>query len=238
MVTAAAACLLVTLVALGGSAGWLLSDRAARQREADARVRDADGRVEEALATAEPLLREGDPANLVLVSAAQRVRAQLDGGAVGPEVRRRAEQLLRDVQMLADLDEARLHLAETRDGVSSTSRDGAVCVGVHFIRDRCAGPGCGGGGGSDSRSVIHEALLAGLDGWMEVKGLDSSMVAKPGDSPAGAPARMANAADDNAWRRAFREAVLAADRQKLKALAEQPEAWPNPRPFSRGWGRP
>ncbi len=66
VVTAAAVCLLVTLVALAGSLGWILSDRAGRQR-------DAESRILEALELAQPLLREGNPANLALLSAVQRV---------------------------------------------------------------------------------------------------------------------------------------------------------------------
>ena len=54
VVTAAAVCLLVTLTVVVGSVGWVLGDRAARQRE-------AEGKVWEALEAAEPGLRQGNP---------------------------------------------------------------------------------------------------------------------------------------------------------------------------------
>src|SRR5262249_11383585 len=41
LVGAVAVCLLVTLVTGGGSAGWVLGDRATRQREAEGKVRQA-----------------------------------------------------------------------------------------------------------------------------------------------------------------------------------------------------
>jgi tetratricopeptide (TPR) repeat protein len=264
VVTTAAACLLVALVALGGGAGWVFNDRAARQREAGAKVRDAESRVEEALETAEPLLREGNPANLALVSAVQRVQAQLDSSGIGPEMRWRAEQLLRDVRMLADLDEIRLREAETNDTNMKQFRGSDhpgrplrnAAASSHSENDlaaldnetnarmneegrfdhagtalRCAAAFSQYGidvlaldpGDAAARiraSAIHEALLAGLDGWLQ---------AKPKEDPDRARLRqVADAADDSAWRRAFREAALASDEPKLKILAGQPEALAQP----------
>jgi serine/threonine protein kinase len=234
-VGAAAVCLLVTLLALGGSAGWVLNDRAARQREAEVKVRDAESRVEEALATAEPLLREGDPGNLALLSAAQRVEAQLGSGmVVGPEVRRRAEQLLRDVHMLADLDEIRLREADTNPETSAIT-DHASNEAGRFNHSG-AEPRYG---AAFSRyglevvaldpadaaariraSAIREALLAGLDGWIHAK--------PPGGAGRDRLRRVADAADDSDWRRAFRAAALAEDEQQLKALAGEEEALKQP----------
>jgi hypothetical protein len=83
-------CLLVSLAAVVGSAGWVLGDRKARQRE-------AEGRVREALAEAAPGLRQGNPHDPALIAAVQRARAQLDAAALGPELRGRVEQLLANV---------------------------------------------------------------------------------------------------------------------------------------------
>jgi tetratricopeptide (TPR) repeat protein len=75
-------------------------------------------------------------------------------------------------------------------------------------------------------SAIHQALLAGLDGWLQ---------AKPRPDPDRAHLQqVAEAADGNAWRRAFREAALAADVPKLKALMGQPEAVAQP-PAMLAW---
>ncbi len=54
LIWAAAVCLLVTITAFIGSVGWIMGDRAARQREAEAKVRDA-------LDAAVPGLRQGNP---------------------------------------------------------------------------------------------------------------------------------------------------------------------------------
>jgi hypothetical protein len=96
---------LLCIAVVGGVGGWVMRDRAARQRE-------AEGRALEALNAAGPRLQEGHPWDPALISAAQRVEAELDSGALGSEVRRRAEQLRRDVRMLAELDEIRLRQAE------------------------------------------------------------------------------------------------------------------------------
>jgi tetratricopeptide (TPR) repeat protein len=146
---------------------------------------------------------------------------------VGPEVRRRGEQLLRDVRMLTELDEAHLSRAQTKDGVKFDTAGAEARYAAAFRSYGIDVPTLG-SAAAVSRlraSAIHEALLAGLDGWMEVRGLEDPMVGKPVDTAGRAHlGRVANAADDNAWRRALREALLASDRQRLKALAEQPEA--------------
>jgi eukaryotic-like serine/threonine-protein kinase len=97
---------LFLVVLVGGAVGWQAADRAARHREAESKLL-------EAIETAEPRLRDGNPGNLALLSAAQRVEEHLGSGAVGTEVRRRAEQFLRNVRMLADLDVIRLRRSET-----------------------------------------------------------------------------------------------------------------------------
>jgi serine/threonine protein kinase len=230
---------LFLLALVGGGVGWLAADRAARHREAEAKIL-------EALETAEPRLREGNPGDLALLSAAQRVEAQLATGAVGPDVRQRAEQLLRDVRMLADVDEARLRRAETKEGamfdISGAEARYATAFqryGIDVLALEAAEAAA-----QIRASAIHEALLAGLDSWMQIRpeqGADRAatevpwqpgsrwMEIKPEQDADRARLRqVADAADDNAWRRAFREAVLTADVQKLKALAWRPEALAQP----------
>jgi serine/threonine protein kinase/tetratricopeptide (TPR) repeat protein len=220
---AVAGLVLFFLVLLGGGAGWLAADRAARHR-------DAEGKVLEALETAEPRLREGNPGDLALLSAAQRLEAHLGGGAVGPDVRRRGEQFLRDVHMLADLDEVRLRRAETgaesnaknnREGRfdnSGAERRYAAAFDRFGIDVLALEPADAAARMRDS--AIHEALLAGLDGWMQ---------AKSKDDPERARLRqVADAADDSSWRRGFRQAALASDEPTLRALAAQPEALAQP----------
>jgi tetratricopeptide (TPR) repeat protein len=225
----------VLLAALGGGVGWMLNDRAARQREADARVRDAESRVEEAMATAEPLLREGDPANLALVSAAQRVRAQLDSSVIGPEMRRRGEQFLRDVRMLAELEENRLRAADSQsddpdDGEKDdTSRMHAGCAKVlaeYGIDVLTLDPAEA--AARIHGSAIREALLQGLDDLIFSYLVPINKPQAQRDRELAHLRQVAGAAVDNAWRRAFLEAAVGQDAQKLRALAGQPEALTQP----------
>src|SRR5436305_12519789 len=68
------------------------------------------------------------------------------------------------------------------------------------------------------RSAVGEGLLAGLDEWMA-------------HVPAAGRVKLlaaADAADQDPWRRSLREALVAQDRQKKRALAEQPDALEQP----------
>jgi serine/threonine protein kinase len=103
-----AVCLLATLVAITGSTGWVLGERAAGQRH-------AEGRVREALAAAAPGLERGNPWDRELVAALQRAEAQLDSGLVGPDWRERVRQLRMDIQMLAELERIRLNQPDVDD---------------------------------------------------------------------------------------------------------------------------
>ncbi|HEY7312916.1 MAG TPA: serine/threonine-protein kinase, partial [Gemmataceae bacterium] len=97
LVGSLAAGLLLAAVALGGSVGWAVRDRAARQDE-------AERRVSEALAEMEPALRAGNPYAPDLVRAARQAESHLASNLVGAELRERAEQLLADLAMLEELE--------------------------------------------------------------------------------------------------------------------------------------
>jgi tetratricopeptide (TPR) repeat protein len=230
--------ILLLVVLLGAGGGWLFGDRAARQRE-------AEGKVLEALEAAQPRLREGHPWDPALVSVAQRVEAQLDNGILGGEVRWRGEQLRRDVRMLAELDEIRLRQAESKEGamfdaVGTAARYAATFtaygIDVAALDPTQAAARIRG-------SAIREALVAGLDGWMQVKpdGLDppeqQRMFRQEVEHADRARLRaVADAADDSAWRRAFRAAALAKDARELKALAGQAKALDQPPGVLAGLG--
>jgi tetratricopeptide (TPR) repeat protein/serine/threonine protein kinase len=212
---AIAGLVLVCIALVGGVGGWAVRDRAARQRE-------ADGRAAEAMAAAEPLLRIGHPWDPALISAIQRVEAELEAGALSPDMRARAEQLQRDMRMLTDLDQIRLRQAESKGGEMF---DSAGSDGRYRSAFAAYGIDVGALEATDATervrgSAIREALVAGLDAWIHIK-------------PANDPERLrlraiADGADDNAWRRTFREAALAGDAERLKALAAQPEALAQP----------
>jgi tetratricopeptide (TPR) repeat protein len=69
-------------------------------------------------------------------------------------------------------------------------------------------------------SAIREAMLAGLDSWMQGQTVQ--------DTDRIQLQAVADAVDPSAWRRSFRAAALAKDVQKLKALAAQAEALAQP----------
>src|SRR5207245_5397784 len=62
-----------------------------------------------------PKLREGNPHDPELISAALKAEAQLTSGLLREEVRHRVEQLLADLTMLERLEEARLANAVVKD---------------------------------------------------------------------------------------------------------------------------
>ena len=200
--------ILLGIVLAGAGGGWLLRDRAARQR-------DADGRALEALKGAEPRLGDGRPWDPTLVLAVQRVEAELESGSLGPEVRRRAEQLRQDMRMLVELDEIRLRQAESKDGQMFDSAGSAARYRAAFSAyglDVDALEPAEAAARIRS-SAIREALVAGLDAWMQVASADGTEKARL--------RAIADGADDNAWRRTFRKAALAGDAEQLKSLADR-----------------
>jgi serine/threonine protein kinase/tetratricopeptide (TPR) repeat protein len=202
------------LVAAGGI-GAAAVDRSARQRA-------AEDRILETLEAAEPRLRQGRPWDPALASAVQRVEVHLESGLVGPTVRGRAEQLQRDVRMLLDLDEIRLQLmdgqAAAMGGIARIAERSAAAFSRYGLDAVALEPSEAAARVRDS--AIREALVAGLDAWMHVKPRQ--------DQDRARLRAVADAADDNAWRRAFREAALTGDEQKLKKLAAQEEALAQP----------
>jgi serine/threonine protein kinase/Flp pilus assembly protein TadD len=205
---------LALLVAAGGIGAAAL-DRAARQRA-------AEDRILETLEAAEPRLRQGLPWDPALASAHQRVEVQLESGLVGPTMRRRAEQLQRDVRMLLDLDEIRLRQNESQFaatyGIARTEERCAAAFSRYGLDAAALEPSEAAARVRDS--AIREALVAGLDVWTQVK--------SPQDKDRARLRAVIDAVDDNAWRRAFREAALTEDEQKLKTLAAQEEALAQP----------
>jgi hypothetical protein len=197
-VTAAAVALLAVLVVLGAGAGWVLGDRTARRRE-------AEGKVEEALAAAAPGLRQGDPWDHALVAAAQRAEAQLGGGMVGPELRRRVEQLQKDVRMLVELERIRLDQAA---GVRDDHFDWSVLDPEYASAFREYGIDVEALAPEEAAalvrgSAIREHLTAGLDFWASALGQNRGS----GDQEKrGRLLAVAQQADPDPWRNRLREA--------------------------------
>jgi serine/threonine protein kinase/Flp pilus assembly protein TadD len=188
-VTAAAVCLLVALAAAIGSGSWVLGEQRARQREAEARAR-------EALAKAMLGLRRGNPQDAALVQSVQQAKAQLGTGVVGPALRGRVEQLLRDWEMLGRLDEARLQRAA---GSKDEGLDYAGADRLYAKAFACYGLDAVGSGPEEAAaqvraSAISSYLIAGLIDWAAAR----EQIIKGGGAPLGA---VAYRADDDPWRR-------------------------------------
>ncbi len=210
VVIAAAVCLLVTLAALVGSLGWVLGDRAARQRE-------AEGKVLEALGAAGPGLRQGNPWDPALISAAQRADAQLGGDLVGRGLRRRVEQLQKDVQMLAELERIRLDQTAMRDGqfdVTGSDLQYARAFRGYGIDVEALGPEEAATLVQDSAIRAH--LAAGLDDWAAAAANDGQEGTRRKATQLLAVARQV---DPDPWRNRLRDLVLSGDAAELDQLA-------------------
>jgi serine/threonine-protein kinase len=206
-VVAAVVCLVVTLAAAAGSAGWVLGERAARQREAEARV-------VEALEAAKPGLEQGNPHDPTLITAVQRAQAQVDSGVVGAALREQVEQLRRDVEMLVRLENARLQVAAAyrKTGVDLAGADRLYAKAFEWY-------GVEGGSTLEEvaevvrNSAIRSHLISGMDNWNSIRiRLKLST---------GYLLRVAILADDDPWRQQVRGAAMRGDHAALERLAEE-----------------
>jgi tetratricopeptide (TPR) repeat protein len=204
-VWAAAVCLLVTLVALGGSGGWVLSDRSSRQDKA-----------REALEAAGPGLREGNPHDPALVAAAQRAEAQLSALMLGEELRRRVEQLQKDIQMLAELERIRLDQTGIRDGrFDKTSADPQYVKAFREYGVNVETLGPAEVAATVQKSAIREHLAAGLDGWADALADYDNEESRQRARQLLAVARQV---DPDEWRNRLRDMVLSRDPKDLEQL--------------------
>jgi tetratricopeptide (TPR) repeat protein len=203
MVTAAGVCLLVSLATLVGSLGWVLGDRAARQQQ-------AENEIGEALKAAAPGLAQGDPGHPTLIEAAQRAAAQLNSGIVGTESRRRAQQLLKDVEMLARLENARLQSAAAGGlmGFDVAGADALYVEAFQWYGLDMSAPDPQHAAQQVRESAISTHLVAGLHDWIHLK----RALRKGPSTPLRA---VLEVADSDPWRRRYRAARSQAELETL-----------------------
>jgi serine/threonine protein kinase/Flp pilus assembly protein TadD len=212
LVGAVAVCLLVTLVTGGGSAGWVLGDRATRQRE-------AEGKVRQALDEAAPRLRQGNPWDPALISAARRSEAQLNGDLISQDLRRRVEQLRRDVNMLADLERIRLDQTGPQDEHwDRTGADAAYMWAFQQYGIEVENLGPQQVTSLVQGSAIREHLVAGLYHWATSLTDDHSAARRL--KRAKGLLELARQADPHQWQDLVRELMLARDGRELEHLVE------------------
>jgi serine/threonine protein kinase/tetratricopeptide (TPR) repeat protein len=193
--------------------------RAAAERERDERLRQARAAQEaqEALSQAEALVGQSkwEEAQAVV----RRAEALLEAGLRDDPLARRVRDLGRDLEMVNRLNAVRLRgAAEDRFDAPAAAaqyeeafREYGLDLKVQSAETAAE---------RVRRSPIREDLVAGLDDW-----------AARGEPPGPGRVKLravADAADDNPWRRALRAAAERKDAARLKEMAESPEALAQP----------
>jgi tetratricopeptide (TPR) repeat protein len=196
----------VIALILAASLGWITRDWRARRM-------DAEGRVVEALAIAEAKLREGNPYDPQLVSAARTAEAQLTSGVVRAELQQQVKQVLVDWAMLIRLDEIRLDQAAANpDGFDFAGADAAYTEAF-----REYGIDVQGRGGLEAAAQIRQRaiglhLAVALDNWAYARQRAQGEGWKR-------LLEVAQEADPDPWRCALREARAKESREELEKLA-------------------
>jgi serine/threonine-protein kinase len=216
VVGAATVSLLVTLAVLAGSVGWVAREHVARrtetEREANAALEEAaerqrEGRLPEALA------------------AARRAAWVADTGDASVSMRQRVQARRADLELVADLEEARLQITMTNEG-DFDYESGDRLIAQAFQR---AGLDVEALRAEEAAERIRESsvaaeLAAVLDCWAlvrrEVKGRTGASWQHL--------LRVARAADSDRWRDRMRDALWQGDRQALIELARSEEVLRQP----------
>jgi tetratricopeptide (TPR) repeat protein len=196
---------LIAVGAVAGVVGWEARDRAERQNTLDQHISRALDEVASAY-------KRGDLTEAR--AAALRAEGLLASGTSGEELQQRTRQWLTDVQMVAELDRIRLERAAGRKDGSFDRPRAKRGYRAAFARY-----------GLDLESLEHDEaarriktsaiadrLIATLDDWALVSPGQNFTVAKK-------LLELANAADNDAWRRRLRDALIRNDFKAVEALA-------------------
>jgi serine/threonine-protein kinase len=207
----AAAALLATALALVGlviGGGLWLDRKTARQEE---RARQA---VEAALEKAADLQQQGRwPDARATLEGAQRLLGASASKDLGERLRRERA----DADMVADLEEIRLRLSEGgRNQALSPEKMYAEAFQKYGIPVMTLGPAEAAARVRDSS--ISQTLLAFMHDWLY----------RVPDENRARLREVLDRADEDDWRRAFREALVEKDAQKLSALTHEPGASAQP----------
>jgi hypothetical protein len=230
----ATAVVFLGLVLLGGALTTWQAVRLARaERDAAERERDEAVQrakrvqdIQDALAQSQALREQARGANdsgrwAEARTMVKRAEALLEGGPADEELTgrvrdalRELEQEERDRRMVDTLEEIRLRQAEAEGGkYNRLGADRWYAVAFRQFGLEVETLPTAEAATRVRRSPIREELLAALDNWA----YESKREEDPGRAVLRA---VADGADDNAWRRALREAVARKDATRLKALAE------------------
>lgn len=219
---AAVALVTVLTVSLIGAGMWMLSERAAAERGVQATERAADDDLEE---MAQWLKKSSWPEARAAMERAKGRLNTINSHSV--ELRRRLERGRRDLDLVSDLEEIRLLLSSGGDGhgyspetlyAEAFRKDGIDIVALEPAEASAR----------IRNSAIRETLVAFLHDWLYwISEGDRARVQA-----------VVDLADDDRWRRAFRELMPVREREtgKIKALALEPEAAGQPTVILSGLG--
>jgi hypothetical protein len=177
----------------------------------------AEAKVREALDEGLRRLQQGNPYDPVLITMVQQAQAQVDAGALGPDLEGRVRQLRRDLDMLRHLEEARLQTAAGgKDAaVDYAGADRLYMEAFHSYGLEPPFPRLDGGAEQVRTSAIRTHLVVALDNWAFVR---NQLQKESGV----ALAELAERADEDPWRQRLRRAVACGDRIALEGLAKEP----------------
>jgi serine/threonine protein kinase/tetratricopeptide (TPR) repeat protein len=210
-VAAAVAALTVALAVASGGIGWVASDRAARAEATAAEIQKAlddssDWQQRRRLPEA--------------LSAARRAQAALAGGHAQAPLRRRVEARVLDLELLAELEEARLESAavtnDTFDYHLADRRFGEIC---HKFHVEVEGWSAEETGKHVRASSVARELAAAFDEWASLR-----RYLKPQDEPRWQHLLdVARAADPDGRRTQLRDALARKDQKALVSLTSSNE---------------
>jgi serine/threonine-protein kinase len=216
----------VALVALAVGGGWWMERQQAEARAATARQ---EGRtwqaVEAALHQAAALQEQG---RWPEVRAALKGAPSLLDASAPLDLRERLHQATANADMVAELEDIRLRTSERGAGriKDAPTVDESYAEAFRAYRIDVAALEPSEAAARVRASAIRDTLLIFLHDWLY----------SVSDGNRDRLRAVVEAADDNEWRRAVREAVAAKDGAKLKSLVSAPEALAQPPVVISGLG--
>jgi tetratricopeptide (TPR) repeat protein len=216
MVRTAAVCLLVTLAVLAGSVGWVVRDQAARRTETE---REANAALEEATKW------QGEGRLPEALAAARRAAWVAETGTAGAAFRQRVQARRADLELVAELEEARLQMTAVKEEhfdselgdrlFAQAFQRAGLDVEVLPVEEAAE---------RIRQSSVPVELAAVLDDWA----LTRMGIRGQSDSSCKHLWRVARGADPDAWRDRMRQALERADKQALLDLAGSEEVTRQP----------
>jgi serine/threonine-protein kinase len=206
LVAAGIACLLVALLVLGGSIGWVTSDLAARRSATEVAVTQAldesvDGQAQRRLPEA--------------LAAARHAAGLVAEGEADNSLRRRVQSRVEDLEWLDELEKARLEIASDKNEQVDPGPADSSYAEIFGAREIVPG-GLSTEEATDRihRSTVTAELAATLDHWAVMRRLARGV----SDTSWKQLLQVARAADEDRFRNQVREAIADANAKKLVEL--------------------